>query len=68
MKLTVKIYLILCARSTETQNQDPRPLLNSFGHHESNGNLKMANELHLKITFFFRCKHHCLDLHKFLVT
>ena len=67
VKLIIRICLVLRARPIETQNQDLRPLSNSFRRHKSNGGLKIDKRASVK-NRIFQDKHYCLDLRKILVT
>ena len=67
VKLTVKVYLILCAEPTGTRNQDPRPLSNSFQFQESNRGLRIGKQASIE-NYVFRGKPYYLDLCEILVT
>ena len=54
-------------RVNETQNQDPRPLLDSFRRYESYGGLRFGKQASVE-NRFFRGKLYCLDLREISIT
>ena len=59
-KMPIKVYLVLCSGPTETQNQNLRPLLNSFWGHKSNGSLRIGKQASIEKHIFWG-KHYYLN-------
>ena len=51
-EIDFKVYFILCIGSTETQNQDLRPLSDSFRDHKSKYNLRIGKQAFVENRIF----------------
>ena len=58
---------VLCAGPTGTQNQNLRPIPDSFRYHKSNGSLRVNKRAFVE-NRIFRGNYYCLDLHEFYIT
>ena len=67
VKLTIKACLILRVGPTETHNQDVRPLLDSFRHHESNSSLRIDKRAFIE-NHIFCGKRYCLVLREISIS
>ena len=61
LNLIIKVCIVLCARPTESQNQDLRPLSDLFWRHKSNRGLRIGKRTSVENRIFWG-KHYYLDL------